>query len=177
VLNKLKLQGYNKDVDAQQKCQRCGSETHEEGVECSAETKDCRFCGCIGHIRSMCPTYSAKGILREKDKRVEDEDDRTERATDRKRERSASAIDDKPRKPQRKEHDANVPEKSEKNRATYDLSCFKDKEHKSLPIRSINEPGSPVEQHQKWLNDNPLRIHQARHMIDTWTDHFKPYLT
>jgi hypothetical protein len=61
----------------------------------------------------MCPTYSAKGILREKDKRVEDEDDRTERATDRKQERSASAIDDKPRKPQRKEQDANVPGKSE----------------------------------------------------------------
>jgi hypothetical protein len=121
----------------------------------------------------MCPTYSAKGILRKADKQVEDEDDRTEKATDRKRERSASAIDDKPRKPQRKEHDANVPGSSEKNRATYDLSRFKDKEHKSLPIRSTNEPGSPVEQHQKWLNDNPLRIHQARHMIDTWTDHFK----
>ena len=74
----------------------------------------------------MCPTYSAKGILREKDKRVEDEDDRTERATDRKGERSASAIDDKPQKPQRKEHDANVPGKSEKNRATYYSSCFKE---------------------------------------------------
>jgi hypothetical protein len=172
VLNKLKLQGYR---DAQQNCQRCGSKTHEKGVECSEETKACRFCGCIGHIRAMCPTYSAKGLLRKADKQVEEEDDRTEKATDRKRERSVSAIDDKPLKPQRKEHDANVPGSSEKtqNRATYDSSRFQGKEHRSLPIRSTDELGSPVEQHQKWLNDDPLRIHQLRPMIDKWTDHFR----
>jgi hypothetical protein len=123
----------------------------------------------------MCPTYSAKDFLRKADKHVGDKDYRTEKATDRKRERSASAIDDKPRKPQRKDHDANVPGSSEKtqDRVNYDSSRFQGMEHRSLPIRSTLELGSPVEQHKKWLNDNPLRIHRVRPMIAEWTDHFR----
>ena len=69
-----RLQGYR---DTQQNCHRCGSKAHEKGVECPARIKICRFCRCTGHIRAMCPTYSAPGFLREADKHVGDKDDRT----------------------------------------------------------------------------------------------------
>jgi hypothetical protein len=45
--------------------------------------------------------------------------------------------------------------------------------HPYLPIRSLFEPGSPVEQYKKWLSENPLRIHQIRTEIDKWREHFK----
>jgi hypothetical protein len=50
----------------------------------------------------MCPTFSAPGYLREMDEHTRDQEKQTEKATDRKRERSASAMNDKPRKEKKK---------------------------------------------------------------------------
>ena len=123
----------------------------------------------------MCPKFSAPGYLREADEHARDQEDQTEKATDRKRERSASTINDKPRKPQRKENDTNVPGSLERthDRTDCDSSRFQGLTHPYLPIRSLLEPGSPVEQYKKWLSENPLRIHQIRPEIDKWREHFK----
>ena len=91
-----RLQGYK---DTRRRCHRCGLQPHRREEDCSALPKICRFCKCTNHIRAMCPKFSAPGYLREADKLARGQDDQTEKATDQKRERSASAINDKPRKP------------------------------------------------------------------------------
>ena len=132
----------------------------------------------------MCPTFSAPGYLREMDEQTRDQEERTEKASDQKRERSALAMHDKPRKPQRKDNDTNVPGNLERtrDRTNYDSnerqmpaipSSFKGLNHPYLPIRSILEPGSPAEQYRKWLSDDPSRIHQIRPEIDRWKEHCK----
>jgi hypothetical protein len=93
-------------------------------------------------------------------------------------------MNDKPRKPQSKENDTNIPGSLERtrDRTNYDSnerqtpaipSSFKGLNHPDLPIRSILEPGTPAEQYRKWLSDDPPRIHKIRPEIDRWKEHFK----
>jgi hypothetical protein len=122
MINQLQEQYREQNQDTRRGCYRCGSKPHGRGEDCPARLKICRFCKCTGHLRAMCPTFSAPGYLREMDEQTRDQEERTEKATDRKRERSASAMNDKPRKPQRKENDTNVPGNLERtrNRTNYD---------------------------------------------------------
>ena len=113
-------------------------------------------------------------------RQARDQETWTKRASDQKRERSESVINDEPRKPQRKEYNTNVPWKQgrvkrTRNRNDYELmkrqavaipSRYKCMKHPDLPICSILEPGTPAEQYRKWLNDNPPRIHKIHPVID-----------
>ena len=41
-----------------------------------------------------------------------------------------------------------------------------------LPIRSMSDPGTPGEQHKRWLSDDPTRYHKIQKVIDKWVVHF-----
>ena len=42
-----------------------------------------------------------------------------------------------------------------------------------LPIRSLNEPGTPAEQHRKWINDEPCRETEVEAEKKRWINHFR----
>ena len=42
-----------------------------------------------------------------------------------------------------------------------------------LPIRSINEPGTPIEQHRKWINNEPCRETEVEAEKKRWINHFR----
>ena len=46
-------------------------------------------------------------------------------------------------------------------------------QHPYLPIRSIGEPGTPAEQHKKWINDEPCRETEVKAEKKRWINHFK----
>jgi hypothetical protein len=181
MINRLHKEYREQSRDTRRGCQRCRSKPHGR-EDCPARFKICHVCKCLGHLKVMCPTVTGSG--RGKGGKARNQEARTERASDRKRERSVSVINDKPRKPQRKEHDTNVPGNRERtrDRTNHDSkerqtpaipSRFKGLNHPDLPIRSIFEPGTPAEQYRKWLSDDPPRIHKIRPEIDRWKEHFK----
>ena len=42
-----------------------------------------------------------------------------------------------------------------------------------LPIRSLNEPGTPAEQHRKQINKEPCRETEVERKKKRWINHFK----
>ena len=42
-----------------------------------------------------------------------------------------------------------------------------------LPIRSLGEPGTPVEQHKRWINDEPYRETEVKTEKKRWIKHFR----
>ena len=42
-----------------------------------------------------------------------------------------------------------------------------------LPIRSLGEPGTPVEQHKKSINDVPCRATEVEAEKKRWINHFR----
>ena len=46
-------------------------------------------------------------------------------------------------------------------------------QHPYLPIRSIGEPGTPAEQHKKWINDEPCGETEVKAEKKRWINHFK----
>lgn len=45
-------------------------------------------------------------------------------------------------------------------------------QYPTLPIRSLNEPGTPAEQHRQWINDEPYRSTEIEGEIKRWIKHF-----
>ena len=46
-------------------------------------------------------------------------------------------------------------------------------QYPTLPIRSLNEPGTPAEQHRQWINDEPYRKMEVEEEIRRWVKYFK----
>ena len=42
-----------------------------------------------------------------------------------------------------------------------------------LPIRSLNDPGTPVEQHRKWINEEPCRETEVEAERKRWINQFR----
>ena len=42
-----------------------------------------------------------------------------------------------------------------------------------LPIRSLGEPGTPAEQHKRWINDEPCRETEVKTEKKRWIKHFR----
>ena len=106
MINRLNKEYREQSRDTHRDCQWCRSKPHGR-EDCPARFKICRVCKCLGHFKVMCPTITRNG--RGEDGKARNQEAMAERASDRKRERSLSVINDGPRKPQRKEYDTNVP--------------------------------------------------------------------
>ena len=52
------------------------------------------------------------------------------------------------------------------------LECKNMSQHPYLPIRSLGEPGTPAEQHKKWINDEPCRETEVKAEKKRWINHF-----
>ena len=51
--------------------------------------------------------------------------------------------------------------------------CKNMSQYPYLPIRSLGEPGTPAEQHKRWINDEPYRETEVKTEKKRWIKHFR----
>ena len=44
--------------------------------------------------------------------------------------------------------------------------------HSTLPIRSLLDPGTAHEQHERWISDDPMRFYWAQEEKAKWREYF-----
>ena len=124
---------------------------------------------------------------RQDGKARDDRKNRDPTVSDQKKGRSESVANNKPLKPRRNESNRTVPSRSEIEKRASDQKSDSDltkkqaltapltqkyagMKHPDLPIRSTLDPGTPAEQHKKWLSDDPKRFHKIQKEIDEWIE-------
>ena len=88
--------------------------------------------------------------------------------------RTTTSFQSHPRRPAHPRADSRTHDVKWDRKYSPTRSEFKNmNQHPYLPIRSLSEPGTPAEQHRKWINDEPCRETEVTAEKKRWTNHFK----